>query len=62
MSKAYKCDRCGTLYEYDFQRYLHSYYISKDCHPQDDKKLDLCPDCQGALVEWMASVGKKESK
>lgn len=62
MCIAYKCDRCGDLYEYDYQRYLHSYFISKDCHPYEDQKMDLCPDCQDALVEWMTRVGKRESE
>ena len=53
MSKAYKCDRCGALYEHDFQLYLHSYFVSKDCHPQEDLELDLCPACQKDLERWV---------
>ena len=52
MSRACKCDRCGTLYEYDFQLYLHSYFVSKDCYPQENLKLDLCPMCQKSLESW----------
>lgn len=58
MSSAYKCDRCGRLYEHDFQLYLHSYYISKDCHPQEDLKLDLCPTCQKSLENWFKRIAK----
>lgn len=52
MSSACKCDRCGTLYEYDYQLYLRSYIIYKDCHPQEDRKIDLCPMCQKDLERW----------
>ena len=60
MSKALKCDRCGALYEYDFQLYLRSYYVGKECHPYEDKRLDLCPNCQTELEKWIEE--RKESK
>lgn len=63
MSRACKCDRCGTFYEYDFQLYFHSYFISKEGHPLEDLKLDLCPMCQKSLESWFTypeRVKKKE--
>ncbi len=62
MSIANKCDRCGMLYEYDFQNYLHSYYVGKDCHPYEDERLDLCPNCQEKLVEWFNGKERREGK
>ena len=61
MSAALKCDRCGTLYEYDYQLYLCSYYVCKDCHPSGDLKLDLCPNCQQKLIEWVDDGERKET-
>lgn len=52
---AYKCDRCGTLYEYNCENYLGKHYISKECHPYDDMKIDLCPKCQEKLEQWLKS-------
>jgi len=61
MNKVLKCDRCGTLYEYDFSFYLHSYFVGEDCYPYEDKKLDLCPNCQKMLDEWF-NDGEKEAE
>jgi len=62
MSKAKKCDRCGALYEHNFELYLNSYYVSKDCHPQVDFKLDLCPTCQKSLENWFTLRSKINEK
>ena len=63
MSKALKCDRCGTLYEYNFQLYLNPYFVGKDCHSYEDKRLlDLCPNCQKMLVEWFKDGERKKTE
>ena len=62
MSMACKCDRCGVLYEYDYQNYINSYFIGKERFPCADKKLDLCPNCQKKLVEWFKDVERNEEK
>ena len=60
MSKANKCDRCGVLYEYNWENYIHKHYINKDCHPYPDYRIDLCPNCQTELEKWLKE--RKESK
>lgn len=42
--KAYKCDRCGKLFEgYDYQ--------SSTC----GRSLDLCPSCNVELQKWLTN-------
>ena len=53
MSEVNKCDRCGTLYEYDYNFYIGKHNIYKDCHPYSDYQIDLCPDCQTELEKWI---------
>lgn len=52
--KAYKCDRCGKFflnseYGYKFSNFYitHSPLVIGSC-------LDLCPDCNDELQEWIA--------
>ena len=53
--KAYKCDRCGKLFEkYDGQGTRRFYSITTDlcrtgCY------LDLCPNCNAELQAWVAN-------
>ena len=53
MSKANKCDRCGTFYEHNREVYLHKHYMYKDNHPCGDTRIDLCPNCQAELEKWL---------
>lgn len=53
--KAYKCDRCGKLFEKykgqgtsDFLNITRNPNISNYC-------LDLCPKCNTELQEWAAN-------
>ena len=63
MSKAYKCDLCGNLVEYDKEREddyeLSQWNINSDRY----MPLDICPACYGALCyiikERKEKVGKK---
>lgn len=57
MAKAYKCDRCGRLYEpYEFRDYnekiMFKEYIVNVC-TLGGSPFDLCPDCRIGLVEYM---------
>lgn len=58
--KAYKCDRCGKLFEkYDGQGTRRFYSITTDtcrtgCY------LDLCPNCNDELQAWVANDKEQE--
>lgn len=54
--KAYKCDRCGKLFEkYEGQGTRMFYSITKDpCSTSD--YLDLCPKCNDELQKWIRNV------
>ena len=49
---AYKCDRCGSLYEKEMtsRRYIE---ITHDLHPYESVILKLCDNCQNELLEWL---------
>ena len=58
MSDIKKCDRCskpfeplllGITLDSDWWRYS----IHKDCHPYEEIKIDLCPDCRKELYKWL---------
>lgn len=59
MSHAYKCDRCGALYERNIELYIHKHYICLENHPYSDTEIDLCPNCQVELEKWLEE--RKES-
>lgn len=46
--KAYKCDRCGDLYE-GFTQSVTDYVVYKS----NDNYLDFCPKCQKKLNEFI---------
>ena len=46
MSKAYKCDRCGTL----FEKYSRPFWIESDLRP--NVKLDICDSCKFEFEHW----------
>ena len=62
--KAFKCDRCGSLYEAYYKQYtLQSGDIKICCSGNgfsfcaDNEmlsKMDLCPDCYGELMKWFS--------
>ena len=57
MANAYKCDRCGALYESSTSR--KKWNIAKDCHPYGLLHLDICDDCYSEFVKFMDD-GKKD--
>ena len=56
MSRAFKCDRCGKLFDYD------------DGHPATQQIIvynlgsccDLCGDCDGELKNWFENKEEKD--
>lgn len=64
MSKALKCDRCGTLYElYGSGRkgFNSVAIISKDQLGTYDavEKYDLCPECMKEVLKIMNKKGEE---
>ena len=57
--KAYKCDRCGKLFEkYKYQGTSNFFNITLNpC--TSGNLLDLCPNCNAELQEWVAN-GKEQ--
>lgn len=72
MSQAYKCDRCGKLYEAK-ERTLESKnysvlkphtmnYILSNSSTYLRYVADICPECQSELEEWMRFEKPKENQ
>lgn len=51
--EAYKCDRCGKLYERQVEKIL---YVGK----KGEGPLDLCPQCTESFEEWW-EAGKEQN-
>lgn len=51
--KAYKCDRCGQLFENkaSYEKYVIKNHIYNGF-------FDLCEECQNELEEWMDKFNK----
>lgn len=47
---AYKCDRCGALYE---RATVPDITVMKYNHGYGNERKDLCPNCQAALEQWL---------
>ena len=56
MSSAYKCDRCGSLYERELtpRRVTE---ITIDRHYYGLVHLDLCDKCHEELMDWINKFG-----
>ena len=53
---AYKCDRCGALYERETDRRFIE--ITHDLHPYPSIVLKLCDKCQNELLIWLEPYTK----
>lgn len=53
MSKAYKCDRCGKLFEH-YRYQVTNFYVTRNANFAIDR-LDLCPKCNAELQSWVAN-------
>jgi len=51
MAKAFKCDRCGALYD-EKQRTNSELYVGKIDPLYSFKTKDLCPTCQSLFEAW----------
>lgn len=58
MANAKKCDRCGKLYE--IPRESRKIGVSRDTNKSGYKFMDLCPDCQSSLEDWIERKKTKE--
>ena len=56
MAKAYKCDRCGKLFE---RSLLPEIGVFTDAYRIKDNKLDFCPECQQYLEDWLNTFKKE---
>ena len=53
--KAYKCDRCGMLFE-EYRGQGSSEFFNVTRNPKFASDcLDLCPNCNEKLQEWVAN-------
>lgn len=58
MSDIKKCDRCGEAYDplltgITLDDEWWRYSVHRDCHPYEEIKIDLCPECRKKLVNWL---------
>lgn len=51
MGSAYKCDRCGKLYEKTAAVLKRKFKISK-MEEYRCKQMDLCESCMKSLAKW----------
>ena len=56
MATAYKCDRCGALYEKEITS-RRKIEITDDIHPYPTHILELCWNCQAELIKWLNAKG-----
>ena len=56
MGRAYKCDRCGELYEKPGTP-RRKIEITDDLHPFPERRLELCWNCQYELIKWLNAKG-----
>lgn len=63
MANAFKCDRCGNLYEpyngIEYQAGCNKYHSVCLCKGLNNKYFDLCPECMTKLIEFI-KAGKDE--
>lgn len=56
MSDAKRCDRCGQFYE------EYPEHTAMDLLDTDEKKKDLCKDCDSSLFDWWLNPQRKQHK
>ena len=56
MSLARKCDKCGAFY--DNKDVKPDLMLRKYKHGYGEEVIDLCPDCQRILEEWVEEPDK----
>ena len=59
MSKVFKCDRCGTIFnKNNYPKYIFSYQTNIDGIKWD---VDICDSCQKEFKEWFDNVQSEEN-
>lgn len=58
MANAKKCDRCDTYYDYPKKNERAG--VCRDITARNRLFMDLCPDCQSSLEDWIGSNKGKE--
>lgn len=56
--KAYKCDRCGVLFEDYINRKSREIYNITENPNMTGRCLDLCKTCSDELQEWVGAFIK----
>lgn len=53
--KAVCCDRCGTFFSLSDSRLKEGYKLKQisESASRYEKSLDICPECQKELTDWM---------
>lgn len=61
MSEAKKCDRCGNFYDiYETDNHTAGFrFVDKRYNLSSQTIYDLCPDCMGELINWLANPAVK---
>lgn len=64
MSKALKCDRCGSYYQLDISKEEDNFgsmaLIVDRVNIRTNAIYDLCRECRKELNEWLAKGRKEE--
>jgi hypothetical protein len=58
--RAYKCDRCGKLFEKYKNQWTSEFFNITRNPCMSGNCLDLCPNCNAELQEWVAN-GKEQA-
>lgn len=60
---AFKCDRCGKLFEdYSERKFEGNYRIIPNKNGGFARQLDLCKNCNDELQDWANAFKKKEEQ
>ncbi len=61
MARAYKCDRCGVLFDSEtVEKYEGNAIVIK--YPYNNNVFDLCPSCKKSLICWFKYFKQEDEK
>ena len=58
MSKVYKCDRCGKLFDLPKREKIKGWEYVKYI----EMSLDLCTCCKKSLMEWFSKGAERDGR
>ena len=61
MASAKECDRCGSFYNNKSRIFDNYYSVTENTPLIYGKSVDLCPDCENKLSEWVNEFKRKEN-